>query len=371
MHIAFVTFGNFDGHATLKRATGMAEPLIRAGHRVSLLLEECSANKEKAFIDCPEAEIHWHQRSKGRLEERRAKQATLRRLDPDVVWICGVGIRNWVWKTSPKQLILADHSELLSSIQTQTLLRRSWEFSFELAHLVCFGGHICASRYLEKLYARRLMLLGRSHQVHYSPYAFANELVAAPRTVLSALRETYKGKKIIVYMGSFWENYGIWDMLHVCKELYGERDDFCALFMGRGPEKESAVKWLDNHSLTDRIQILGYVPEGELSSYFELADAFICPLRDTIQDRARCPSKLFMYLPFKKPIITCQIGEAKELFKEDGFYYGQGSRSSLKIALLELLEGTKAFSPLSEAEHSWDRRTQVFLKWLADTYGRT
>ena len=47
MKIAFVTFGNFDGHATLKRATGMARPLILAGHEVYLLLEDSDVNREK------------------------------------------------------------------------------------------------------------------------------------------------------------------------------------------------------------------------------------------------------------------------------------------------------------------------------------
>ena len=64
MRIAFVTFGNFDGHATLKRATGMAGPLIAQGHEVVLLLEDCEINREKVELECPSAEVVWHVRGR-------------------------------------------------------------------------------------------------------------------------------------------------------------------------------------------------------------------------------------------------------------------------------------------------------------------
>jgi glycosyltransferase involved in cell wall biosynthesis len=368
MLIAFVTFGNYDAHSTLKRATGMAGPLIRAGHEVHLLMEEHPSNRHKIQLECPEASVIWHQRHDNALAERKVKQRSLEALSPDVVWICGVGLRNWVFRTRVGQVVIGDHSELYSSVGNLSPVRRLWEQLLEWMHILSFQGHICASRYLEKLYKKRISLLRRGTPVHYSPYAYTNELIEQPKRILNDLYSQYSGVTVFLYMGSFWENYGFWDMLYVFRDLYYEHDNFQAMLMGRGPEKEKGIKWLEENGISDRITILGYIPEEDLSSYFELADAFICPLRETIQDKARCPSKLFMYLPFGKPIITCRIGEAFELFGNDGLYYNPGDRGGLKSCLEGVLGGVHAQSNVSLSEHSWEARTRKFLEWMEEAY---
>ncbi len=365
MHIVFVTFGNFDSNATLKRATGMADPLMKKGVRVTLLLEENKANRDKIKMECPEVEVVWHQRGETAKSERNAKQKTINALCPDIVWICGVGFRNWVRKTKKNQVVLGDHSELLSSVTGMKFHRRLWEYLCEIMHIYILDGHICASKYLQELYEKRAKRLTpwRKVCVHYSPYAYSLELVSKPKTVLAALREEYGDKFIFLYMGSFRENYGFWDMLHALKELCNNRDDFTALFMGRGPEKNAGIEWIRNEKLENRIRILGYIPEEDISSYFDIADAFICPLRNTIQDVARCPSKLYMYIPFKKPIITCPIGEAYEIFGEKGVYYEPGDREGLKQSVINTLD-CRYSNPIDIKDHSWEQRTVSFLRWI-------
>lgn len=54
MRIAFVTFGNFDGHATLKRETGMAGPLAKRGHADSFHLRRLPSESKPIVFggDC-------------------------------------------------------------------------------------------------------------------------------------------------------------------------------------------------------------------------------------------------------------------------------------------------------------------------------
>lgn len=364
MKIAFVTFGNFDGHATLKRATGMASPLIEAGHEVTLLLEDCSVNREKAAMECPEAHVVWHSRGSNAWSERSEKQRSLNQLKPDLVWICGVGPRNWVSRPSKDCFLLADHSELFSQVG-ESVLRRKFYSLLEWGYCFSFDGHVCASRYLERYYKKRLGRLKKSTRVHYSPYAFHPSVIAPYSTGVAKLHERWSGRKALVYMGSFWENYGFWDMLDVFKELSREREDFVAILAGRGPEKDRGIEWVKENGLEDVIRIEGYVAEEELSAYFTAAHAFISPLRDTVQDWARCPSKLFMYLPFGKPVITCRIGEAKELFGEKGVYYTAGDRKSLKAAIVQVLENSESFELPDYNAHTYAARTKSFLAWYA------
>ncbi len=363
MKFCFVTFGNYNRHPTLKRATGMATPLLEQGHSVTLLIEDSDDNREKVARECPNAEIIFHKRGVTPGEERRQKNLTLKSLSPDVVWICGVGLRNWVKRPSTHCIVLGDHSELVSAVERRPL-RKVYEYLCEWAHLFTFDGHILASRYLEAFYKRRLNLLNKSVRLHYSPYAHDIDLINSARIILPELEAKHTKGKRIVYMGGCWESYGFWDMLHAIKDIAKHRKDFEFLLLGKGPELESGRKWVEENNLRDVIYLPGYVPETHLSSYFTFADAFICTLRDTVQDWARCPSKLYMYLPFEKPIITSPIGEARELFGDDGLYYTPGDRAALANTIQDVLWGQRKQKLPSPEKHSWDARTTAFLAWL-------
>ena len=369
MKIAFVTFGNFDGHATLKRATGMAGPLLVEGHEVFLLLEDCGINREKVELECPGVQVFWHQRSCSARTERRAKQVTLASIQPDVVWICGVGSRNWMRRTHRACIVLADHSELYSRV-SHDFVRKAFYWLLEWCYCFSFDGHICASRYLERFYTGRLKKLRKVQNVHYSPYAFHPDVLSPDSEAGAQIQARFAGKKLLLYMGSFWKNYGFWDMLEAFRELASRRDDFIAIMAGRGPEKENGIAWVKEHKLEESIRIEGYVAEEQLSAYFTGAHAFISPLNDTVQDWARCPSKLFMYLPFQHPVVTCQIGEAAELFGEKGLYYQPGDVDSLVCALSRVLTQDVGIDAITLDDHTYTARTKTFLSWLDTRFGR-
>jgi glycosyltransferase involved in cell wall biosynthesis len=369
MKIAFVTIGDFSRHATLKRATGMAKPLMEAGQEVAILLEDTPANREKVRLECSDATIFWRGHEDSQWRERRLKQKTIDEWKPDLVWICGDTLRNWVFRPARGCIILADHVELESAIQ-RNFVRRCVFLLMEWAGCLYYDGHICASRYLEKLYAKRLARIGRHDRVHYSP--FANTDSDAARTVPdgNTVKRRFSGKKILFYMGSFVENYGFWDMLESFRILSRTRGDFVAMMIGHGPEKEKGEEWIRINGLENVIHIEGYVAESDLPAHFAAADVFICPLHDTVQDWARCPSKLYMYLPFYKPVVTCAVGEAAELFGGNGCYFRPGDITSLTARLVETLDHPERFPTPDAAAHTYKARTAPFLAWVGRAFSR-
>ena len=362
MHIAFVTHGSFDSHATLKRATGMATPLLEAGHEVTVLMQDSEANREKIMLECPEASVCWYPAGLNAFKERRYKQDFLNKLQPNLIWICAVGLRNWVFRPKKNTIMLADHSELFSHVGYNRL-RRIFYWFVEWGHVAYFDGHVCASRYLEQFYKHRLRPFGKSDRVHYSPYAYHPGTMRIDLPGSKKLKRRFQERKPIVYMGSFWENYGFWDMLYAFRDLAQKRKDFVAVFIGRGPEKEKGIEWIQANDLEDVIHVEGYVAEEDLPAYFTVAYAFLSPLRDTIQDKARCPSKLFMYLPFKRPIITCRIGEAEELLGRQGYYFDPGNIESLTKKLDIVLNLSAEIKIADPQLHTYETRTGRFLKW--------
>jgi glycosyltransferase involved in cell wall biosynthesis len=364
MHIAFVTFGNFDAHATLKRATGMAGALSRQGLKITLLLEESRCNREKVEQECPNVAVIWHNRGKTALHERHEKSQSIALLQADVVWICGVGPRNWVKRPSKECILLADHSELFSVLDNGVLYRvRYWLTEWLLC--MSFDGHICASRYLESFYNRRLKSLRKQVPLHYSPYAY--DPIAKESVDDRSLWER-GSKKCIFYLGSFRESYDMWTMLHALSAIVQKRDDCIAILGGRGPDEAEAKAWLEAEGLTDKIRMVGYISEVDMPAAMARADVFLCPLLDSKQDRARCPSKLFMYYPFRKPIVTCAIGEAEALLEADGFYYTPGDAGSMAEQMGEALDFEGYQSVADPEKYSWDSRARSFLNWFEENY---
>lgn len=364
MKLAFVTFGNFDGHATLKRATGMAGPLVIRGHEVHLLLEESPINREKVRLECPESSVHWHTRGRSPLSERKAKQRTLDEIQPDLVWICGVGLRNWVVRPKKSCVVLADHSELYSQVSSGAARRFLYSL-LEWGYCFGFDGHICASRYLEDFYRNRLKRVKRDPgKVHYLPYAFHPGVIRLDPAGSAEVAARFPKKKIILYLGSFWPNYGFWDMIRAFERLFQLRDDFVAVLAGRGPEKERGAAWIKENKMDGKIILEGYVPEEKISAYFGATHAFLSPLRDTVQDWARCPSKLYMYLPFNRPVVTCAIGEAKELFGKEGYYYPPKDVDGLVYSLNRVLDLENGVCSADSKDHTYEARTQSFVDWV-------
>ena len=164
-------------NATLKRATGLAEPLISRSHFVSIVIEDTVDNRARLAFECPNAQALFCSR-RDRKSDRAERLALARSVDPDVVWICGLGTRNWVKFRNANQrpVCMMDHVELFSGIPRMSRLRRLWDALVEWRSLITFDAHICASRYLDNLFTRRLRLLLQKSPTFYYPYAYGKQL---------------------------------------------------------------------------------------------------------------------------------------------------------------------------------------------------
>lgn len=60
----------------------------------------------------------------------------------------------------------------------------------------------------------------------------------------------------------------------------------------------------------------GYVDYENLVRYLAGCDVLMLPLRNTISNQARWPSRINDYLAVGRPIITCPVGDVSELFRE-------------------------------------------------------
>ncbi|SFE02940.1 Glycosyl transferases group 1 [Chitinophaga sp. CF118] len=365
--ICFLTTGDITSIATMKRALGMANPLSAMGWEVSIIAMDCTENRQRVSIECGSyIGVHYYQPA-GAGKEVQQKTTILNTIQPDYIYFCAFGFRNWIKKSAlnfhPEMII--EHSELQSGIPDNKGLKKVMAHFIETLSVLYADKLICASKYLEDFYQRKAkQLFKRNLSILYSPYAYSNEVIDAPKSYLSELTEKYAGNTVLIYMGTMTRNYGLFTMLEAVEKAIQKTPDIKLLLLGRGRHLEDAKAYVKEKQLEPYIEFLGYAPETMLSSYFELADAFISPLNDTVQDWARCPSKIYMYIPFHKPVFTCKIGEPKEIFGDDGYYFDNTQPATLTDLITTLAEGELQPVTLDVTEHSWEKRSQDFSNWI-------
>lgn len=367
--ITFLTLGDISKIPTMKRALGMANPMQKLGWEVSIIAMDCTENRKRIAMECnAHIQVHYFKEAIAS-KEARLKTSIVNIIKPDFVYICSFGFRNRIIKSllNCKPTLMVEHSELLSSVKAVGRLRRVVHYYFEVKSVFYSNGLICASKYLYNHYKKLAKTFNKiTYPILYSPYAFNDKVILAPTKLTSILKEKYKNKTLLIYMGGMAKNYGLFTMIEAVQVLSKKNRQVKLLLMGNsGADLAEAKEFVSINKLNDYIEFLGYVPEDEISSYFEVADMLISPLNNTIQDKARCPSKIYIYLPFNKPVLTCEIGEAWEIFKENGYYFDNSKPESLSDLIENIMDKvTTRKGHIDVFQHTWSKRAEELDKWL-------
>jgi glycosyltransferase involved in cell wall biosynthesis len=370
MHICFLTTGNIRQIATMKRALGMANHMADLGWRVSIVALDCIENREQVGRSCDgRIDIRYFPES-GPLMEVTRKSLIVRALAPDVLYHCSYSFRNRVWRWGMPRKIrnVVEHSELFSSIRGVSALKRRMAAYFEGRSIRVSQDIVCASRYLTDHFSDCIgRLPSVNPRIHYLPYAFPEWLASESPVVLDRLRLDYAGRVNIVYMGSLIRDYGLFVMLEAFRQLKSSGKPLLLHLLGEGPDEPAARRFVAEKGLSDMVHFAGYVPEPHLSSWFHLADAFLAPLFDTVQDHARCPSKTYMYLAFGKPVITCRIGESAVLFDDPRLFFRPGDASDLAQRIRDISVDPSCSLPCA-SRHNWSERASAWSAKLLGTH---
>jgi len=355
MRFCFVTNSVISSHATMKRAFGMAGPLLARGHEVSIIMEEHPDNRER-LARLPGVTPLAYARRDGLPSLLREKNALLRSASFDVVHVCGLGYRNLVSPAAcPGAAFLMDHVELESSMPGHTRLTRGLKYLAEAWSFRRYPLQVAASRWLQDHVGARC----RGGRIPlYLPYA--SERPEGAVSGGEALRTRAAGRRVVLFMGGIYRAYGVFDILRAAALLGKERSDLLFVILGQGPELQALREECAQRGLGESVWIPGFVPESEIYGYLGAADVFLAPLHDTVTDRARCPSKLFTYMSYQRPVVTSRIGEAPLYLGERGFY-GEGGVPGMVAQLrLALAAGTCDYDyPLD-----WSSRVETYLAWL-------
>jgi glycosyltransferase involved in cell wall biosynthesis len=73
---------------------------------------------------------------------------------------------------------------------------------------------------------------------------------------------------------------------------------------------------LIKRSISDRVELLGYLPRAELLRQYQRSWALLIPLFQDLRSQARFPTKIGEYLISSRPVITTWVGEISEYFQD-------------------------------------------------------
>lgn len=367
--ICFITTGDIKSIATAKRALGLANPLADLGWSVSIIMEDTNENRHRVALECDKRISVYFTQYSSAIDEIKKKNKLISKINPQYLYICAFVTRNIVgFFHSSKKII--EHSELQSGIpeiKGFNKLRALLNEYFSIVYADCI---LNASKYLQKVYIKRCKYLGFTKKPnYYFPYAFSKKICQTHPSEKSNLPIVKNNEdKFFVYLGSLASNYGAFTMLKAFEAIHTQYPNFHLLLLGKGPAYNEILQIVNSKGYKNYIHVLGYIKEEDISTYFSLADAFISPMNDSIQDWARCPSKLYMYLPYKKPIITCKIGEPYETLKEEGTYFIPSSDKSLAEAIIRLAIKNKWHIDIDASCFQWEHRAKDLDFWINNNF---
>lgn len=367
MKICFVTTGDMKNNASSKRALGLAKYLVDIGWRVSILMEDTIENRHHVQMECSnDINVYFFSKMKGS-KERMWKDNKIKEINPDVLYICVFVGRNIVGLRHESKRVV-EHCELLSKCANIKWYRKIYYYICEFYSIFYADGFVNASRYLEKLYSKRVRRMLKSNMpMLYSSYAYHAHAFHVVKDENNNLYDNQlKSKTVFVYLGSIWREYGVFTIVNAAALLREKNEAFVIYILGGGKDFHELAQYVEKRNLQDYVHMTGYVEEEQIEKYFSLASAFISPMNDNVQDWARCPSKLFMYIPYQKPIITCKIGEPYEILGTYGMYYDSGSANSMSGQMLKIVQGRGAVPEFNIKKHTWEMRAKEFSEWFCE-----
>lgn len=177
----------------------------------------------------------------------------------------------------------------------------------------------------------------------------------------------------ILAVGRLVPKKGFQVLLDACGRLVERRLDFECELIGDGPEREALLRRIRERSLTDRVRLLGWLPETELRERFERASVLAVPsVVAPDGDRDNVPNVLVEGLLMEVPVVASALPAIDEVLSPEGLglLVPPGDPEALSAALHEVCTREELASGLCErarsyAESRFDlRRSSERLKEL-------
>lgn len=235
----------------------------------------------------------------------------------------------------------------------------------EKAHAV-----LTVSEEHRELFIRRGLAPGKIHfvgnTVDYESY------LQLP--VDAAIVESYKKYYILEYLGKFGPERDLETAIRGVRLLVSHIPNIRLLLVGDGPNVDELRRCAREEGVEDRIEITGWVPFDQTTSYISACHICIVPQPSNPFIDNTIPHKIFQYMALEKPVVCSdakalvrivqesQCGEVFQSYSAEGF-----AKAVLQIYQSEFPYGANGRRAV-EQKYNWQTSSQALLSLYETIY---
>jgi glycosyltransferase involved in cell wall biosynthesis len=157
---------------------------------------------------------------------------------------------------------------------------------------------------------------------------------------------------LILSVGRLVEKKGFQDLLHALLLVKQRGEHFRCDIYGEGPLCHLLQQWIEEHTMTDEIRLMGDRTQQELISVFQNATLFVLtPIQTEDGDRDGIPNVLLEAMAVGLPVITTAVAGIPELVdhNENGLLYQPHDVENIASGIITLLHDAEKRRRFGEA----------------------
>ena len=363
MRIAFLGTSNPEVNASQVRLYHLARGMADAGHQVSVVVPDDPINREYPVTRGSAVALHLF-KPRSAIAEVFTKFQEVSAGNLDVVHVVGAGVRSLqlVGRPFRRPFYVQDYDEAMTLQEGHTRAWRAYYSILEGLSRQRAHGVVVASRSLESLVRKHRPDLGS--QLLYLPIGYDPSFEGASKNLDSQLRAMAGERPVIAWVGSFWPAFGIDQLIDLATTLARRGRPSVFMLVGGGPSLEATRSLVAARKLSN-VLLPGRVSLADLQAYLRISEVFLLPFPASPQNLHRCPTKLFQYIAYNRPIVTNRVGEVAEALGDTGFYYQPGSVESMADACEKAIASSANYDRSALIPRIyWSERAHRYRNWI-------
>lgn len=177
-----------------------------------------------------------------------------------------------------------------------------------------------------------------------------------------------KGKKVIAFIGSFYDYEGLDLLVDAMPKLLSARPDIRLLLVGGGQVVEAIESQIVGLGLADKVTMTGRVPYEEVEAYYSVTDVLVYPRKSMRLTELVTPLKPLEAMAQKSMFIASDVGGHKELVRDGvtGTLFKADGVDHLVDAVLTLLEHEERWPAIRDAGREFVENERTWVNSVAN-----
>jgi glycosyltransferase involved in cell wall biosynthesis len=198
------------------------------------------------------------------------------------------------------------------------------------------------------------------------PKSFAKKF-----TFYEELREPYKDRFLILYIGNYGPHRGIDTAIKGMPEVVKAVPEALFLIVGKGSIKKRLEQMVEENGLENNVKFLGFQPFKHVFTFMKMSDINLIPHNRNEHTDNTIPHKLYQSLMVGKPVLVSDCDPLKRIVTETdgGFIFEAENPSSFAERVIFIKnnpaiaeEKTKnALKHTLEGDYNWSKTAEALI----------